>query len=236
MPTDRWWMALQARTLFVHDAAGRIVAVNELVPTPAPRLFLGRTRHGNLWRFRADLPDAATRRLGALLAEEPSTGDPDLDPVGLPSVLAQLGAEPDSVWRGPAWRFLDPLPPCPSRPGSEPARLLGAEEGALGAAHFPWLTVELADLLPCAAAIRDGQVVSLCFVARGSTEAAEAGVETAEPFRGRGLAPEVVVAWAAEVRRGGREPLYSTSRDNAASRRVAEKLGLIPYGSDLSIA
>ena len=46
--------------------------------------------------------------------------------------------------------------------------------------------------------------------------------------RGRLLQPRM-----GRVRDLGDEPLYSTSWDNAASLRVAEKLGLIPYGEDL---
>jgi hypothetical protein len=36
------------------------------------------------------------------------------------------------------------------------------------------------------------------------------------------------------VRRENRIPLYSTSWDNAASRGVARRLGLVLYGADLS--
>ena len=61
------------------------------------------------------------------------------------------------------------------------------------------------------------------------------GVETADGWRGRGLAGEAVSEWAREVRADGRIPLYSTSWSNDASRAVAEKLGLVHFGSDLHI-
>jgi predicted GNAT family acetyltransferase len=60
-------------------------------------------------------------------------------------------------------------------------------------------------------------------------------VETLEGYRGRGYAPMVVAAWARAVRETGRIPLYSTSRNNRASEAVARKLGLVQYGSDLSL-
>jgi predicted GNAT family acetyltransferase len=88
---------------------------------------------------------------------------------------------------------------------------------------------------PCLAIVDHGRLASLCYSARNTPVAAEAGVDTLEEFRGRGYAPAVVAAWARAVRREGRVPLYSTSWDNLASRSVARKLGLVMYGADFSI-
>jgi hypothetical protein len=89
---------------------------------------------------------------------------------------------------------------------------------------------------PVAALVMNGYPVSICFSARSSDVAAEAGVETAEPFRGRGLAPRVTAAWALAIRAGGRIPLYSTSWTNTPSLAVARKLGLIAYASSWSLS
>ncbi len=89
---------------------------------------------------------------------------------------------------------------------------------------------------PMMAIVEDGHSVSICFSARSSIEAAEAGLETSEPYRGRGYGPCVTAAWALEVRSSGRVPLYSTSWDDSASLAVARKLRLLPYASDWSIA
>ena len=94
---------------------------------------------------------------------------------------------------------------------------------------------ELAAAEPMLALVEDGAAVSLCFSARLTERVAEAGVNTLEGYRGRGYAPTVVTAWAQAIRATGRVPLYSTSWDNAASRAVARKLGLIQYGADLSL-
>ncbi len=80
-----------------------------------------------------------------------------------------------------------------------------------------------------------GHAVSACFRARRSRVAAEAGLETAGAFRGRGLGSRVTAAWALAIRESGRTPLYSTSWDNDASRAVAGKLGLRTYASSWSI-
>jgi predicted GNAT family acetyltransferase len=109
---------------------------------------------------------------------------------------------------------------------------------------------------PCMVMVEDGVAVSICACARLTADAAEAGLETHERYRGRGHAANVVAAWARAIRDSGRIPLYSTdwdnhaSRairdsgriplystdwDNHASRAVARKLGLFTYGSDFSL-
>ena len=79
----------------------------------------------------------------------------------------------------------------------------------------------------------DGQPASVCHSPRGySSFAAEAGVETLEPFRNRGLATAAVARWARAVQSTGRLALYSTSWENAASLGVARRLSGRLYGED----
>ena len=85
------------------------------------------------------------------------------------------------------------------------------------------------------AMVVEGASVSVCFSARSSRDAAEAGVETLPEHRSRRYAGAVTAAWAAQVRHQGRIPLYSTSWPNHASRRVAARLGLIQYATDFHI-
>jgi hypothetical protein len=88
---------------------------------------------------------------------------------------------------------------------------------------------------PMVAFMIDDRAVSLCCSVRRTDGAHEAGVETASAARGQGHASIVVAAWARAVREEGLVPLYSTSWENEASRSVARKLGLLPFGSDLHI-
>jgi len=81
----------------------------------------------------------------------------------------------------------------------------------------------------------DGHAVSVCASVRQTSDAYEAGVETAVAHRGHGFAAPAVAAWAAAVRAMDRVPLYSTSWKNTASQAVARKLGLIQFGNDLHI-
>jgi len=60
-------------------------------------------------------------------------------------------------------------------------------------------------------------------------------VATIERCRGRGHWALVVSAWRDAEEREGRIPLYSTAWDNAASRALAAKLGLIPCADTISI-
>lgn len=222
-------MALQAETLFRHDAAGRLVAVNEPGDLPAPRLFVGRTTAGNLWRFRHDLPPALVRDLARALAAAPPATDLREPPAAFDRLrdLLEAQAPVESVWMGPAWHFPEsPMPAGDAVP-------LTSTEGLTLESRFAWLAAEVADVQPCLAVIRDGTVVSVCFSARTSPRAAEAGVETLAAHRGRGYATAAVAAWAAAVRAAGRVPLYSTSWDNRASQGVAARLGLVLYGADL---
>jgi RimJ/RimL family protein N-acetyltransferase len=135
------------------------------------------------------------------------------------------------MWSGPAWRVPDEIPTfehkaIPVTPADdELVRLLSP---VLAADDLPWR-------LPCLSLLDGGRLASVCFSARNTSIAAEAGVQTREEFRGRGYAPAVVAAWARAVRQEERIPLYSTSWDNLASRSVARKLGLLLYGVDLSI-
>src|SRR4030095_1067377 len=103
-------MAIHVQALFIHDANSRLLLVNE--PDgggPAPRLFLGRTRAGNLWRFRADLPAALVEELEALCADEPAAADPRAEPRHAAEYARRLGAHAPvgGVNSGPAYRFAE---------------------------------------------------------------------------------------------------------------------------------
>ena len=133
------------------------------------------------------------------------------------------------IWQGPAWRFPDTL--------SVPEDVVAIETSNLDLVreHFPYTAEHFPARQPCTAVIEDSVAVSICYCARLTDHAVEAGLYTVEGFRGRGYAVRVTAAWAEAVRRGGRIPLYSTDWDNLASQAVARELGLVLYGVDVSI-
>lgn len=227
--TDLDLITLQAATLYRLDPFNRLLTINEPGGKPAPRLFLGRTGAGNVWRLRHDLPAELADELAALLRAEPRADDLTREPTILPALRAVLSPVARE-WRGPAYLV----------PADLPARIdvttITPANSHLLAGLFGDLAGELPDIAPVVAVIREGVAVSVCLSSRIGAKACEAGVQTLAAHRGHGHASAVVAAWAAAVRQGGRLPLYSTSWDNLASQAVAGRLGMHRYGEDVSLA
>jgi GNAT superfamily N-acetyltransferase len=220
-------MVRHVRALFRHDAQARLLSVNE--PDgggPAPRLFIGRTRAGNLWRVRADLPQSLVAELAALARTEPA------GLTGLPrhfaayTRLLETQAPAGEVWSGPAYSFSQLPEPSPSLLAISEANAAALSDG------FAELVAELPAWQPFLGFVVENRVVSVCRSVRITPAAHEAGVETLPEFRGRGYATAVVAGWAGEVRARGALPLYSTSWQNSASQAVAKKLKLVQFGTD----
>lgn len=232
MLTERELMDVHVRALFTHDARSRLVSVNEPGGGgTAPRLFLGRTRAGNLWRFRSDLPEAFVEELEALCAGEPAGVELDSTPRHADAYVRLLDghAPVRKQWAGPAYHFTEY--PEPSRP------LLAVTEANAESLRggFEELVEEVPAGPPFVALLEEGRAVSVCRSVRVTAAAHEAGVETLPEFRGKGYAKDVVAGWARLVRSVGAMPLYSTSWENTASQAVAKKLRLAAYGADFHV-
>ena len=217
---------LQLDTLFVLSAEGRIVSTREPNPSPGPRFSLVRGVTRCAWAIHVDVAEEVAGQLGALAREEPPVVDFRDDPVHTNRYLALVGGRADS---GPAFTFPDLI--------SEPDAIAVVEDVAQLEKHFRgWTAHELPERAPILAVVEGGHAVSVCFCARRSPVAAEAGVETAPRFRRRGLGARVTAAWAHAIRASGRVPIYSTSWRNESSLAVARKLGLEACASDWSLS
>jgi len=217
--------------LFTCDDGGDLVRVNEPNGAPAPRFFLGMTAAGVVWRFRHDVDAVLRRELKAVVDEDVRPGPPTnaLSSSRFESILAM--AEPvRHTETGPAFSFPPSLPT--SVAGT--VRITEANADLLTPFLEPWLP-DVQASQPLMAFVSDGHAVAVCGSVRQTPVAYEAGVETHPSYRRRGYAAAVAAGWAQAVREIGRIPLYSTSWQNAASRAVAHKLGLICFGSDLHI-
>jgi RimJ/RimL family protein N-acetyltransferase len=231
MPDDLALMRIQVDTLFTHDAKGRMVRVNEPDGKAAPRFFLGRTAKGKVWRFRHDIDDALARELESACRREADGDDFAVPPHGATPYeeLLARAARIERRWAGPAYRFPEKLPTSSGTVAITPENI------DLLRPHLEDWLGDIAFRQPAIACIVNGSAVSVCCSVRILPVADEAGVDTAEAFRGRGYASRVVSAWASAVRTAGRIPLYSTSWENRASLAVARKLGLVRFGTDLHI-
>lgn len=234
MLTDKELMDIHVRALFTHDGRSRLLSVNEPWGggAPAPRLFLGRTREGNLWRFRSDLPAALTDELEALCADEPAGAEPDSPPRHAEEYARLLGNHAPVRGRVAGSAFYFDEYAEPSRP------LLVVEESNVAVLRggFEEFAEEPSSAQPFVAVAEGGRAVSVCRSVRVTCAAHEAGVETLPGFRGRGFARDVTAGWARRVRALDAIPLYSTSWENVASRALARKLRLSQFGSDFHIA
>lgn len=244
--TDCDWLALHIDALFEQDARGRLLRRRGPGGGSAPRFYLGRTLHGNQWRMRADLEGEVVRRLSRYAGKERPLPVGAGTPAPAERVEAMRGVLRDatpivSEWRGPAYRFGESASTDHAvwSEMARGARLLEPGDRAARAllfGGFPELAASLAERAPCFAVVEEQEVQAVCYSACGRSGVVfEAGVETAEPHRGRGLAAKCVAAWALAVMRGGAVPLYSTEWNNPASRRVAAKLGLELYAEDMHL-
>jgi hypothetical protein len=211
--------ALQLETLYVLDGLGRLVGAREPTPGRPPAFALVRGATSCAFAIHGRVPED--------VAAEPPTPDLRAPPRFADRYVELFGGEVDA---GPAFTFPEAL----AAPRADVVEL--ADEELLHRHFRGWVPGEIAlGRVPVTAVLDDGHAVSVCFCARRGDAAAEAGVETAVDFRGRGLAGDVTAAWALTVRAGGRVPLYSTSWSNTASLSVARKLDLVPYASDWKV-
>lgn len=74
---------------------------------------------------------------------------------------------------------------------------------------------------------QEGMILSACMSSRQNSRSAEAWVFTHPDHRRKGLAQQVVTAWAVNLKREGIIPFYSHEVGNTNSAKLAGKLNLI---------
>ncbi|MDF2649788.1 MAG: FR47-like family protein [Paenibacillus sp.] len=217
-------MSIQAEVLYIHDHAGRITTINEPTNQSAPRFFWGQTDAGSIIRFRSDTPDRLVHDILQFMGQSDSTEQ-------LANVIRALEKDRGikGIWMGPAFAFQEIVKDYTD------ATLVTEDNKYCLEPGFPSLLLELKFRGPCFMVTENNMAVSVCFSARSSDRAAEAGVETLKDYRGKGYAIRVTSSWAQAIRRSRRIPLYSTSWDNYSSQSIAKRLRLHLYGTDISI-
>lgn len=73
----------------------------------------------------------------------------------------------------------------------------------------------------------EGVILSACVSSRQNSKSAEAWVFTHSEYRRKGLAQQVVTAWAGNMQQEGLIPFYSHNAENTNSALLAKRLNLI---------
>jgi hypothetical protein len=223
---------LHLQTCFVLDADARIASTREPNGSRGPLFSLVRGLSSCAWAIRDDVPAEVAEELDRLARDEPQAVDFRAPPIHAQRYLDALAGRARAargISEGVAFSFPDEI-------AESDEVAVVASEALLERNFRGWIPGEIAAGRGPVLAIFDrGFPVSVCFCARRSDFAAEAGLETAEPYRRRGLGARVAAAWAVAIRSAGRVPLYSTSWTNEASLGVARRLRLLPYASSWSV-
>lgn len=113
------------------------------------------------------------------------------------------------------------------RLGAADVPLMEAATDRLGMAgwRFGSAAAQIADGF-AAGAVVEGRLVAVAFTAARGSRYGEVGIVTQAACRGRGYAGAAAALVAADLRAAGLTVIWSTSVENAASRRIAAKLGL----------
>jgi hypothetical protein len=236
LASDCDWLKAQLEALYEHDERGRTTTRCAPDRSPAPRFHLSRSRHGNLWRLRADLSPRLARRLAQLAAREaPLSGPvapwPPPERAGAIRLALEEFAPVVEQASGPVYRQGDDTATLRSieERARDAERVDPADLGAVGeiADAFPALATEIALRTPIVVSRDAGRIASVCYRTSGAANRfAEPGVDTLPAYRRRSHAARSVAGWWMAVRAAGGVPLYATTWDNVASLGVARSLGL----------
>ena len=217
---------VELQTLFIVNPDRRIISTREPNPNRGPLFALIRDETQCAWAVGLQVEQDVADEVNALADDECPISDLHESPKHARRYERILAGEIES---GPAFRFPDAISP--------PQNAIKIETLEPLLRHFVgWTQDELPERSPIMAVYEAGAAVSVCFCARRSAFAAEAGVETAPAYRGRGYAATAVAAWAARIQQSGLLPIYSTSWENVSSLAVARKLGLVTCAQIWTVA
>jgi len=208
-------------TLFLLDEQGRILSTREPNPAPGPSLALILRADSAAFALSVNVAEALARELRKVVVEEVPPPNLDQLPKHFDLYCELLGGAFEQYC---AFEF--------AAVAATSERVVQVTDYSMLQNSFSgWTEDEIPEREPIMGIVSEGVLVSVCFCARSSNRAAEAGVETVSQFRGQGLAELVTGAWASAIRASGRVPVYSTSVKNSSSRSVARKLGLVRCAS-----
>ena len=180
--------------------------------------------------FRHDVPAERRQQVRDLVASQwpfPSPkGPPEMDR------YMEILSEYCTGRRGSGPAYI--VPEC-KRPAGDATPVTRDNVHVLEPGFANWME-EVDATQPCYAVVVDGQAVSVCRTVRRSGRGIEAGIDTLEGYRRKGYAKRAVAAWCRAARQEGMIGFYSTSWSNAASRALADSVGLRQFAVEFSVS
>lgn len=234
---------LHMETGFVFNSSGRLL--HEAAPDRSlgPRFRIEGCAAGNVVVVRVDVDADVADELTRLAGDEPPLFDAEAAPVHLRAYLEVLcsGTDEPQYTAGLNWVFPknvahDSILPLVGSGTPEADRLLERLPDSMEPSLVDIGFRRPNDLWsPWVVAVDDGRIVSVAETVRRGPGGAEVGVDTAVAYRGRGLGAGATASWSQHDDLCGLTLFYGTSRKNASSRRLAERLNLNFLGSLLGI-
>jgi uncharacterized cysteine cluster protein YcgN (CxxCxxCC family) len=224
-------LEMHIEALFTLNLQSKLVAINEPwdKTRAAPRLYLGKTFDGSMiYKFRYDVPLEIIKKLEEYLSEEISSGKND--EIKYTNEYLKL-LESENCFEEICYSYSDKI----KQTKNNCVKITIENIKDFELKGFDWLNDEIIYSQPCYGIIEKGKMVSVCRSVRITEKAHEAGIETKEEHRGKGLAIIALKEWARDIQNNGYIPLYSTSKENRSSQRVAEKTLLNKFGIGISI-
>jgi GNAT superfamily N-acetyltransferase len=201
------------------DRDGRLVRLPAPDAEEIPRFYAARFAGGECRYRRQDLAEAIARALYQL---------PLATVFGDPAAVQRLlaGSAGGEIWLGKSYVADRPIPAAAY---PDVVRLDQADH-LLVERFDPQLA---AKRRPVFALLIQGEIAATCVSTHENAQAGAAWVQTSPRFRRRGYGRQVTAAWAAELQRLGKLPLYSHHWDNVASQALVESLGFRRYAEDI---
>ena len=221
------------RSLYVHNQADDIIAINQWDGGTVPFFHYTWWRDGYIYRFREDLPADLRDEFRAMFASEDLSRDCFSAPRHAEACAQHLATfgQINTTWHGLAFYRMEPL-----TLSVQPTKSIGADaESMLNGDLAPWRP-DLEHRSPFVVALEDSEAAAVCASVRITDAAHQAGLETKPSQRRRGYGSAAVRRWTNEVLDLGALPIYSTSRQNLASQKLAKALGYQLFAYDFYIA
>jgi hypothetical protein len=224
-------LEMHIEALFILNSQSKLVTINEPwdKTKTAPRLYLGKTFDGSIiYKFRYDIPAEIVKKLEKYLSKETLLNE-DNKIRHTNEYLKIL--ESKNYFEEICYFYKDTI----NLINNSCIKITAENINDFELNGFEWLNDEITYCQPCYGIIENDKIISICRSVRITEKAHEAGIETVKEYRGKGLAMIVLINWANDIQRNEYIPLYSTSKGNKSSQRVAEKALLNIFGMGISI-